>query len=227
MNWEKFVSLKNIGFLITAQFILIFIYAFITSTLTYTINEEIPQWITYTIIYSLILLADSIVFKYARVNDPRYQEKATKILMIYFLPIGLLLANSYVLYSVTIVYRYYLYPKIFGLSILMGLLIAYASFLKEKIKISNTLQEISTKIAIATLIAILINGILINSQLLDKIISTVIIILAIINIIVVSSNYKQRTPLYTATVITLNLLLMSIKLTEFGYQIALYLWSKE
>lgn len=225
MNWEKFVILKNVGFLLIVEFILLFIYAFITSPLTYVINEEIPQWITYTFIYSLILLADSIIFKYARINDPRYQEKAVKILMIYLLPIGLLLANSYISEIIIPPERYRLYPKVFGLVILIGLLIAYISFLFEKKdKPMQILQDITVKISIATLIAIIINGIFINSQQIDKIISIIIVALAIANIIIAGTFARDRTPLYTATVILLNITIAGIKITEMAYKISFNNW---
>ena len=224
MNWEKFVILKNIGFLIITEFILIFIYAFITSPLTFIINEEIPQWITYTFLYSLVLLADSIIFKYARINDLKYQEKAVKILMIYLLPIGLLLANSYIIQIIIPPERWRLYPKIFGLSLLIGLLIAYISFLHEKKEKVETLQDLTLKVSIATLIAIFINGIFINSSTIDVIISLTIIALAIANLIIAGTYGRIRTPLYTATVITLNLTIMGIKITEISYKISYYLW---
>ncbi len=218
IKWENFVLMKNIAFLSIAMLILIFIYAFFLTPFVFLINESLPSWIVFTFIYALIMLADSIIFQYARINDIRYQKTAVKLLMGYLLIISLLLSNAYIVNIATPIYRYTLFPKIIGATLLIISLTVYFVMLKERD--FTKLTDITVKASIAILITIIINGTLLKSTIIDAILSVAIIIVAFLNIIIAAGNYMKRTPLYTSTVLIINASLIMAKAVEIGYKVA-------
>jgi len=218
IKWENFVLMKNIAFLSIAMLILIFIYAFFLTPFVFLINESLPSWIVFTFIYALIMLADSIIFQYARINDIRYQKTAVKLLMGYLLIISLLLSNAYIVNIATPIYRYTLFPKIIGATLLIISLTVYFVMLKERD--FTKLTDITVKASIAILITIIINGTLLKSTIIDAILSVAIIIVAFLNIIIAAGNYMKRTPLYTSTVLIINASLIMAKTVEIGYKVA-------
>ena len=218
IKWENFVLMKNIAFLSIAMLILIFIYAFFLTPFVFLINESLPSWIVFTFIYALIMLADSIIFQYARINDIRYQKTAVKLLMGYLLIISLLLSNAYIVNIATPIYRYTLFPKIIGATLLIISLTVYFVMLKERD--FTKLTDITVKASIAILITIIINGTLLKSTIIDTILSVAIIIVAFLNIIIAAGNYMKRTPLYTSTVLIINASLIMAKTVEIGYKVA-------
>ena len=218
IKWENFVIMKNIAFLSIAMLILIFIYAFFLTPFVFLINESLPSWIVFTFIYALIMLADSIIFQYARINDIRYQKTAVKLLMGYLLIISLLLSNAYIVNIATPIYRYTLFPKIIGATLLIISLTVYFVMLKERD--FTKLTDITVKASIAILITIIINGTLLKSTIIDAILSVAIIIVAFLNIIIAAGNYMKRTPLYTSTILIINASLIMAKAVEMGYKVA-------